>query len=243
MGAEGYIAVVNELNATNHSNNGQIEGSPIFQLKDDKVVRIQNFTQPHQWRVDFFKIHSELLMWQSFQMVDKNANETIAYCPLMKLFDTTFTEIERIPCTNTLEIDAFIIDGRIYVAIANYMDEHQNIETHSTIYQYDVKAQKFNFIQKIKTFGAIDMKYVHIDDNHYLIVANSFRAYGSDHSRTSSSNAVVYLFEHEHAKFVPVQILTFDDEVTQLLPYTVRRLYYLIAIAMFYRILHLFSVF
>lgn len=220
MGTEGYIAVVNEFNATNH-NSDQTEGSPIFRLKDDKVVPIQYFVRSHQRRVQFIKLHSELLMWQSFETVGKTTNETAHNCPLMKLFDTTFSEIENIPCTNAMQIDAFVIDGRLHVTIANYMDEHHNIETHSTIYQYDIKQQKFIFVQKIKTFGAIDIKYVHIDDNHFVIVANSFRPFGSVHSRTISSNAVVYLFDHDHAKFVPVQILTFDDEVTQLLPYMV----------------------
>lgn len=220
MGAEGFIAVVNELNATNHNNN-QTEGSPIFKLKDDKVVPIQYFVRPHQRRVQFFKYHSEFLMWQSFQTIGKATNKTMHNCPLLKLFDTTFSEIDKIPCTNAMQIESFVIDHRIYVAIANYMDEHHNIETHSTIYQYDIKQQKFNFVQKFKTFGAIDIKHVHIDDNHFLIVANSFRAFGSAHNRTVSSNAVVYLYDHDHSKFVPVQILTFDDEVTQLLPYMV----------------------
>lgn len=220
MGTEGYIAVVNELNATNHNNN-QAEGSPIFRLKDDKVVPIQYFVRPHQRRVQLIKFHSELLMWQSFETVGKTTNGTTHNCPLMKLFDTTFSEIENIPCTNAMQVEAFVIDRRLYVAIANYMDEHHNIETHSMIYQYNIKQQKFNFVQKIKTFGAIDVKYVHIEDNHFLIVANSFRTFGSAHNRTLSSNAVVYLFDHDHSKFVPVQILTFDDEVTQLLPYMV----------------------
>lgn len=218
MGSEGYIAVVNEMNANHYSN--QTDGSPIFQLKDDKVVPVQYVVRPHQRRVHFFKYHSELLMWQSFRTHDKLANETI-YCPLMKWFDTTFNEIDQIPCTNAQQIESFIIDRRIYVAVANYMDEHQNIETHSTIYQYDIKEHKFTLIQMIKTFGAIDIKHVHIDDNHFLIVANSFRTYGSVRNQSVESNAVIYLYDHEHSKFVPVQILSFDDEVTQLLPYMV----------------------
>lgn len=219
MGAEGYIAVVNDLNATNHGT----EGSPIFQLKDDKIIPIQYFVRPHQHRVQFFKHNTELLMWQSYGTDGKPTNQTTHSCPLMKLFDTTFSEIEKVPCTNAMQVEAFVIDRQLYVATANYMDEHHNIETHSTIYQYDIKQQKFNFIQKIKTFGAIDIKYVHIDDNHFLIVANSFRPFGSAQHRSISSNAVVYLYDHAHSKFIPVQILTFDDEVTQLLPYMVRK--------------------
>lgn len=221
MGSEGYIAVVNELNANHNNNNNETDGSPIFQLKDSKVVPVQYFMRPHQRRVHFFKYHSELLMWQSFQTHGKHVNET-TYCPLMKWFETTFSEIDQIPCTNAMQIESFIIDKRIYVAVANYMDEHQNIETHSTIYQYDIKEHKFSLIQNIKTFGAIDIKHVHIDENHFLIIANSFRTYGSVHNQTiTSSNAIVYLYDHEHSKFVPVQILSFDDEVTQLLPYMV----------------------
>lgn len=219
MGSEGYIAVVNQLNATLDDNS--TEGSPIFQLKDDKVVPVQYIGRPYQRRVHFFKLHSELLMWQSFQTVGGRKTNETTFCPLMKWFETTFHEIDQIPCTNAMQIDSFIIDRRIYVAVANYMDEHQNIETHSTIYQYNIKEQKFTLIQRIKTFGAIDIKHVYLDDNHFLIVANSFRAYGNVHNSELTSNAVVYLYEHEHSKFVPVQILSFDAEITQLLPYLV----------------------
>lgn len=218
MNLEGYIAVINDLNTT-HANN-TTEGSPIFQLKDDRVVPVQYFTRPYQRRVHFFKYHSELLMWQTFQNDGQTSNET-SYCPLMKWYESKFNEIDQIPCTNAMQIESFIIDHRIYVAVANYMDEHRNIETHSAIYQYDMNEHKFTLIQRVKTFGAIDVKHIHIEDNHYLIIANSFRAYGSVHNSAITSNAIVYLYEHEHSKFVPVQILPFDAEVTHLLPYLV----------------------
>lgn len=233
MGSEGYIAVVNKLDTV--QTDDSTKRSPIFQLKDDKVVPVQYIVRPHQRRVHFFKYHNELLMWQSFQTnTDRKTNGSTAYCPLMKWFETTFHEVDQIPCTNAMQIESFIIDHRIYVAVANYMDEHQNIETHSTIYQYDIKEHKFSLIQRIKTFGAIDIKHVHLNDNHYLIVANSFRTHGSVHNGTITSNAVVYLYENEHSKFVPVQILPFENEVTQLLPYLVGTFFWNALVANFF---------
>lgn len=129
--------------------------------------------------------------------------------------------VKLVKSTIAFDIESFVIDNRNHVAVANYMDEHHNIETHSTIYYYDLDEYKFIFVQNLKTFGAIDVKHVQLEENHFLIVANSFRPYGSVHNATITSNAAVYLYDHKHAKFVPTQILSFDAEVTQLLPYLV----------------------
>ncbi|XP_055320364.1 uncharacterized protein LOC129577415 [Sitodiplosis mosellana] len=115
-----------------------------------------------------------------------------------------------------MQMEPFLIGNQLYVAVANYMDERQNIETYSTIFRYDFETRKFNVTQKLKTFGAIDVKHVHIGDNDFLFVANSFRAHKGMHA--STSNGVVYRYD-EQSTFVPMQILTFDTEVTQFLPY------------------------
>lgn len=217
MGTEGYIAVVNEVKSEHYDDIS--EGSPIFQLKNNVVIPVQYFARPRQNRMHFLRHHNELLMWQTFR--SGGTPDEKSYCPIMKWSESTFNEIDNIPCMNAMQVEPFTIDHQIYVAVANYMDEHENIETYSTIFHYDIDTHKFNLTQKIKTFGAIDMKHVQIEDNHFLFVANSFRAHGNGDSSAMTSNAVVYRFEH--SKFVPMQILPFDAEVQQFQPYMVRR--------------------
>lgn len=219
MNSEGYIAVVNEI-ITDHYDD-ILEGSPVFQLKNDEIIPIQKFSRSRQNRVRFIKYHGLLLMLQTF-CSGENPNEK-SHCPILKWTEsTTFIEVDHIPCINAIQVEPFLIDDQIYVAVANYMDARQNIETHSMIFHYDAHTHKLNLTQKIKTYGAIDIKHVHINDHHFLIVANSFRAqkFGSARDKAITSNAVVY--QYEHSKFVPVQIIPFDAEISQFLPYFVR---------------------
>lgn len=213
MGMEGYIAVVNDRRSEHYDDIS--EGSPIFQLKNDEMIPIQYFVRPHQNKIQFLKHHDQLLMWQTF----RSAPNEKSYCPIFKWTEGTFMEIDHIPCTNAMRVEPFLIDQQIYVAVANYMDENQNIETYSTIFHYDIDTHRFNLTQQFKTYGAVDVKHIYIDEQHFLAVANSFRAHAG--TSTITSNGVIY--RYEHSKFVPIQILPFDDSVTQFLPYLVRR--------------------
>lgn len=207
----GFVAVVNEVKSEQYDS--ITDGSPVYQLKGDKVTPVQYFMRPRQNRVHFINYQNQLFMWQTFSSGEKSNDKSS--CPILKWADGTFNEFDHIPCTNAIEFEPFQIDNHVYLAVANYMDEQGNIETYSTIYQYCMDTHKFNLTQKIKTFGAIDVKYVSIDGNHFLFLANSYHA----HHPAITSNAVVY--RYEHAMFMPVQILPFDDEVEQFLPYLV----------------------
>lgn len=92
-----------------------------------------------------------------------------------------------------------------------------NTEAYSTVFQLDVNTQKFKLAQKLKTYGATDIKHFQLSDgdksSNYLIVANRFDA---QKQADASSNAVVY--RHESGKFVPFQILPFTSDVKQFLP-------------------------
>lgn len=224
MGSVGYIAVINQDDDGKDSNDGvaidndtSIKGSPIFQLKSGEVTVIQAFQQPDLKHVHFLKHHEHLFMWQSFETNAKSIEQS--NCSIFRLQDAKFNQLDHIPCINAQQVTPFIIDHQIFVAVANYMDQHRNIETHSTIFTFDTQTHKFNLTQKIKTYGAVDVQHVNIENFDFLIVANSFHARTSGESQDTSSNAVVYRFEH--AKFVPMQILPFDAEVRQLLPFKV----------------------
>lgn len=212
---EGYISVVNDIRTDNLDD--ITKGSPIFQLKNDKVIPIQYFKRPYQNRIQFLHFKNDLFMWQTFRNDGKSNEEST--CPMFKWTDQTFNEIGSIPCTNAMKLEPFLIDDQVYVAVANYMDQRGNVETHSAIFHWDKEIRKFISTQHFKTYGAIDVKHVRIGDKHFLFVANSFQAHLSDHP-VVTSNAVVYRYIHE--KFVPMQILPFESKVRQFLPYSVR---------------------
>lgn len=218
MGSEGFIAVVNNIESKHYDDIS--EGSPIFQLKDDQINPIQYFVRPRQNRAQFVKYQDQLLMWQT----SRSEGNIKSVCPVLKWTETTFNEFDYIPCTNAMQVEPFIIDQNVYVAVANYMDQHQNMETYSTIFHYDLITQKFNLTQQMKTFGAIDVKHFQIEHHHFLIVANSFQGHG--HDAIMTSNAVIY--RYEQTKFVPIQILPFEASVTQFLPYIVRKRFFFV---------------
>lgn len=82
-----------------------------------------------------------------------------------------------------------------------------------------MNAHKFNQTQKIKTFGAVDVKHLRISNGaineHFVIFANTFDVHKQKDSAIAS-NGVVY--RYEHGRFAPVQILNFETEIRQLLP-------------------------
>lgn len=93
-----------------------------------------------------------------------------------------------------------------------------NAETYSVIYKYDLQHRKFNLLQKLKTYGATDIKYIQLNSTHkiehFLIVANTFAS-----SSQVAANAIIY--EYNGEKFVPFQILNFDAPIKQFLPVSV----------------------
>lgn len=228
MGTEGFVSVVNVVK----DNIEDItKGSPIFQLKNDELIPIQYFIHKQQRRIQFLRNKNELFMWQTFRNIGKNSEQS--HCPILKWIDGTFNEFDQIPCSNAMQMEPFLIGDQVYVAVANYMDERQNIDTYSSIFHYDTNAHKFNLTQKLKTFGAIDVKHVQIGENNFLFIANSFRPRDGTHA--STSNGVVYRYD-EQSTFLPMQILPFDAEVTQFLPYLVSGivLYFVIHLRNYY---------
>lgn len=214
MDTEGFVSVVNDVRKDHYED--ITKGSPIFQLKDDQMIPIQYFLQTKQRRIRFLRHEDELYMWQTFRNIEKGSEKS--HCPILRWVDSAFNEIDQIPCSNAMQMEPFLIGDQVYVAVANYMDERENIETYSTIFHYDAETGKFNLTQKLKTFGAIDVKHVQIGEHNFLFIANSFHARDGTHA--STSNGVVYRYDAQ-STFVPVQILPFDAEVTQFLPYLV----------------------
>lgn len=140
MGTEGYIAVVNDLRSSKYSNIA--EGSPVFQLKYDRIIPMQYFTTPYQSHVHLVKNHGMLFMVQTFDNFGTLASDTRSQCPILRWDDSTFNAVDKLPCLNAVRIELFRIENDIYVAVANHMDEHGKMSfLHSIFSKYN-----FSFI-------------------------------------------------------------------------------------------------
>lgn len=66
------------------------------------------------------KSEHDLFLLQTFTTDGSGANEN---CPFYKWIDITFELLGKLPCVNAMRSEPFIIDGDVFVAIANNRDE------------------------------------------------------------------------------------------------------------------------
>lgn len=146
-------------------------------------------------------------------------------CPIYKWSDDNhFDRIDELPCNNAMQIESFLIDSNIYVAIANYQNEFNAIDdTFSYIYKFDVNIEKFILLQKLHTNAAVDIKYFNLIANnqqyyeHFLVIGNS---YEKDLSGNNNYETNSIIYKYENGYFIPFQNL-YLYAVKQFLPVTV----------------------
>lgn len=115
IGGTGFVVVVK----TTDGNADAANGSPIIQVTDQRAFVVQYFAMPRQNTVHLQRGGNNMYLLQTFHMGDNDGQR----CPIYKWSDTTFNEIDALPCTNAMRAEAFIIDHEVYIAFANHMDE------------------------------------------------------------------------------------------------------------------------
>lgn len=179
------------------------EGSPIYELSAETGIRTVQYFSGTQLRGMYLHISSqELTLLQAFDSGGK--------CPYFKWMGRSFQRLGSIPCSNARRLEAFGIDYTDYVAVANYADAEGRTATHSEIFRYDAKAQKFQLFQRLRSNGAVDVKYFSLPVNevsrrHFLILGNTIG--GSTNGESGEADTVIYVFEK--GQFVPYQRLSF----------------------------------
>ncbi|KAH8234407.1 hypothetical protein KR038_009118, partial [Drosophila bunnanda] len=175
------------------------EGSPIYELSAETGIRTVQYFSGTRLRGMYLRISSqELTLLQAFDSGGK--------CPYFKWMGRSFQRLGSIPCSNARRLEAFGVDYTDYVAVANYADAEGRTATHSEIFKYDAKAQKFQLFQRLRSNGAVDVKYFSLPVNevtrrHFLILGNTIG--GS----SGEADTVIYVFEK--GQFVPYQRLSF----------------------------------
>lgn len=121
MGEIGYIAVVNTIEDTHFQD--ITNGSPVFQVFNDRVTVVHYFVTPFQHTVYLRKYGPNMYLFQTFSNHKSHQKQM---CPIFKWTDSTFSLLDKLPCTNTWRAEPFLIDSDIYIAIANNRDEFSN---------------------------------------------------------------------------------------------------------------------
>ncbi|EDV58234.2 uncharacterized protein LOC6541760 [Drosophila erecta] len=195
----GYVAV--SYNLTEPVSQAR-EGSPIYEISPETGIRtVQYFSGTHL-RGMYLRISSqELTLLHAF--------ESEAQCPYFKWMGKSFQRMGAIHCSNARRMEAFGIDYTDYVAVANYADAEGRTATHSAIFRWDAKSQRFQLFQRLRSNGAVDVKYFSLPVNevsrrHFLILGNTFGGTGAE---VGEADTVIYVFEK--GQFVPYQRLSF----------------------------------
>ncbi|XP_017066585.1 uncharacterized protein LOC108104812 [Drosophila eugracilis] len=178
------------------------EGSPIYELSPETGIRTVQYFSGTQLRGMYLRISSqELTLLQAFDSAEK--------CPYFKWMGKSFRRLGAIPCNNARRLEAFGIDYTDYVAVANYADSEGRTATRSEIFRWDTKTQRFQLFQRLRSNGAVDVKYFSLPVNevrrrHFLILGNTVGGTGAE---AGEADTVIYVFEK--GQFVPYQRLSF----------------------------------
>ncbi|XP_041450219.1 uncharacterized protein LOC111075604 isoform X2 [Drosophila obscura] len=202
----GYVALSYNLTQPVHLAR---EGSPIYELSPETGIRTVQYFGGLRLRGMYLRISSqELTLLQAFDSAQGQA-AVQQDCPYFKWTGGTFQRLGAIPCSNARRMEAFGIDYADYVAVANYANAQGRTATRSDIYKYNPKSRRFQLFQRLRSNGAVDVKYFSLPVNevsrrHFLILGNSI---GGSGAAAGEADTVIYVYEK--GQFVPYQRLSF----------------------------------
>lgn len=126
FGVTGFIVVVKTIDYNADDPNDIRQASPVIQVKDGQATIVQYFAMPQQNTAHLQRGGSGMYLLQTFHSNNSGAHQ----CPIYKWTETTFNEIDALPCTNAMRAEVFIIDHEVYLAFANHMDEFSEFHLH-----------------------------------------------------------------------------------------------------------------
>ncbi|XP_068144754.1 uncharacterized protein clos [Drosophila tropicalis] len=204
-GGRGYVAL--SFNHTETIKKAR-EGSPIYELSPEAGIRVVQYFASLHLRGMYLRISSqELTLLQTID-TDSVGDAKQQRCPYFKWTAGTFQRLGSIACSNARRLEAFGIDFNDYVAVANYASSNGRTATNSEIYRYNSTIRRFQLFQRLRSNGAVDVKYFslpvnEVDRRHFLILGNTVAVNGSD----SEADTVIYMYDK--GQFVPYQRLSF----------------------------------
>lgn len=126
LGVTGFVVVVKTIDYNADDPNDIRRASPVIQVKDGQATIVQYFAMPQQNTAHLQSGANGMYLLQTFHSNNSDARQ----CPIYKWTETTFNEIDALPCTNAMRAEAFIIDHEVYMTFANHMDEFSEFHLH-----------------------------------------------------------------------------------------------------------------
>lgn len=106
----------------------------------------------------------------------------------------------------------------MFLAVANFEDDHGNTDISSYIYKYNHKTHSFAMHQQLRSHAADDIRHFEFSyggkHDDYLIIANAFEV-DSNGKKNYETSSVVY--KYVDGFFVPFQTMVFNH-VEHVLP-------------------------
>lgn len=231
--SKGYAAVAFNLTTERieHAHNG----SPIYEIFNKSVSAVQYFGNSNLQSLQIMIRGTDMYLFHAY--TNKDGLENLN-CKYFKWFGFSFQIMGEIPCDNARRIAPFDVRGDLFIAIANYKDKDGYLATNSEIYKYNIELKKFQRFQKIKTYGAVDVKYFQIvvknkEKQHFLVFANTVNS----KNVRDMSNAESFIYKFEGSKFVPYQVLKVFG-IHRFLPFNVSIVFYLLYFCFRYKSLY-----
>ncbi|TMW50317.1 hypothetical protein DOY81_004594, partial [Sarcophaga bullata] len=209
---KGYVAIA--FNLTQPIRYAK-DGSPLYEIAGNHLRPVQYFSAQHLLSVYLRHSGNDFFLLHTYTNSEDTPN---LYCPYFKWFGTSFNNMGHIPCSNARQLAPFSIDYESYVAVANYADQSGRTNTYSEIYKYSREKKKFLLFQKIKTNGAVDVKYFYVpyDESrrkHFLVFGNSVTTTSMTKNKKTKeegkhleADSIFYVYDK--GQFIPYQKLS-----------------------------------
>lgn len=217
---KGYVALA--FNVSTDDVLTAQEGSPIYEISEKKVTAVQYFPNSNLQSMQLMTRGNEIFLLHSYE----NKEGLVSLnCRYFKWAGFSFQIMGEVPCKNAKSVAPFVIRGNIYIAIANYQNKEGNLATKSQIMKFDLELNKFVRLQKMKTYGAVDVKYFRVivknmEKQHFIVIANTVNSKNVRDMENSES----FIYKFEGSKFVPYQTLKVFG-VNKILPFHVSSLF------------------
>jgi len=173
--------------------------STIFKWAGNKFEVFQNFTTENARKWEFFTIGTEQFLAVAIQGLKEVNAEAQSKIYRWKEEDKKFVKHQLLTTFAAKCFKSFKIDGRTYLAVANYRkkNSHQAI---SWVYRWEDDERAFIKYQSIQTVGAYDIEFFKLSSNeYYLAIANSYNGV------TTKLDSVLYKWDS--SLFVPIQYI------------------------------------
>ncbi|XP_046394283.1 uncharacterized protein LOC124162007 [Ischnura elegans] len=184
-----------------------LEGSVVYRLVDRKLENVQTLNTKYPSDISIWEDLNEVYMAVAISQVNQSTHisyeaESIIFRWLGEHFDL----ITTIKTYNARCVTPFKIGSTMYLAVANHMNNHDETDIDSEIFKYNLNEDRFVSHQKIRTHGAMDIKFFSSANKrkreHFIAVANSFEM-GLDGERIYETGSIIYKYADDY--FVPFQ--------------------------------------